>query len=122
MGVSRALVTAPATPVATVTRAARTASVATAAAAAEAVVVAATKPVVSAAARDFMRSPSGLHARHGFVARHDLCPLLRPAAGGDRGGAAVGPSRRRRAEGADRENPRAAQGCAGASARSREWR
>ena len=51
--------------------------------------------------------------------RHHLRPLLRPAAGGDCGGAHLGPARRRGAEGADRQNSRAAPGGLCPRARSR---
>ena len=52
-------------------------------------------------------------------ARHHLRPLLRPAAGGDRGRAHLRPARRRGAESADRQESRAAQGGARPRARSR---
>ena len=62
--------------------------------------------------------------------RHHLRPLLRPAAGGDRGGAHLRPARRRGARSADRPRARAAPGGARARARSgdaarsstRRWR
>ena len=53
-------------------------------------------------------------------ARDHLCPLVRPTAGGDCGGAHFGSARGRSAQGADRQDSRSAKGCAWPHPRARD--